>query len=190
MKMPRGRAPWLAAALLLLSGCWIGEEFYRPGDARPVLAPGDYRVESPASGMIDSGVVRISMAPDGTTRATPVGDDGSEDPGDAFAFGLAPLDEEARLAAVWVTEMEGQPLDRDVRLYGLLRRENGGSHTLFFPTCEGEGAEAARGAGAEVAEGSDRGACMFRNREQLEAALRAVEPNLRDGIGLVPVPRR
>lgn len=187
MSMHRARTPLFAAALLLLAGCWIGEELYRPEDARPVLAAGDYRLKGDAPGMVDSGTVRISMEADGTTRAVPVGEDGREDAGDAFAFGLAPLDDEARLAAVWVTAMEGQPLDRDARLYGLLRRNGDGSHSLFFPPCEGESAAAARAAGAEVMEGSDRGACVFQSRAQLEAALRAVEPSLRNGIELTPI---
>lgn len=180
------RTFWVAA-LLLLSGCWIGDELYRPQDARPVLAPGDYTLRGETPGMVDSGTVRISILPDGTTRATPVSEGGSEDPGDAFAFGLAPLDEEARLAVIWVTAMEGQPLAGDARLYGVLRREGDGSHSFFFPTCEGETAAAAQRAGAEVMEGGPQGGCYFRNRAQLETALRAVAPTLREGFRLTPL---
>ena len=187
MTMLSARTFLIAAVLLLASSCWIGEELYRPEDARPVLAAGNYRLAGEAPGMIDSGTVRISIAPDGTTRAVPFGEDGREDTGDAMAFGLAPIDDEPRLAALWVTAMDGQPLDRDVRLYGLLRRNGDGSHSLFFPTCEGQGADAARAAGAEVTDRSDRGACVFHSRAQLEAALRAIESNLRDGFTLTPI---
>jgi hypothetical protein len=177
----------LAAALLLLSGCWIGDNFYQISESRPVLSVGDYRLKGDRAGMVDSGTVRVSHQPDGTTRFVPVSEDGTTDDGDAFVLGLAPLDGGSALAVTWVIAMEGQPTGPDMRLYGVLRRNGDGSHGLFFPTCEGEGLAAARTAGAEVIEGSDRPACRFHSRAELEAGLRAMAPDLGGGFRLTPL---
>lgn len=188
MSAPASRVAILwVAATLLLSACWIGDNFYQPSEARHVLAAGDYRLRGDSAGMIDSGSVRVSHLPDGTTRFAPISDNGTTDQGDAFALGFTPLGGSEAMAVAWVTAMEGEPTNPDMRLYGVLRRNDDGSHSLFFPTCEDEGLAAARAAGAEVTEGSDRPACRFDSRSELEAALRAMARHLDNGFRLTPL---
>ncbi|HEX8641070.1 MAG TPA: hypothetical protein VF704_07915 [Allosphingosinicella sp.] len=176
-----------AAAALLLSGCWIGDNFYQLSESRHVLPAGDYRLRGDSAGMLDSGAVRVSHLPDGTTRLVPISENGTTDEGDAFALGLAALGGSEALAVAWVTAMEEQATNPDMRLYGVLRRNADGSHSLLFPTCEGEGLTAARAAGAEVVGGPDRPGCRFPSRAALEAALRAMAPQLDSGFRLTPL---
>ena len=171
---------------LLLSGCWVGADFYARTDLRQPLAAGDYRATELAKGATDDGRIRIAHRPDGYITATPIDARGVEDRGDASTAGLAPLDDEGRLFVVWQLMREPGEGPNE-RIYSLLRREASGDFTLLFPRCEGRDAEAARAAGATVDPADAQGICHFAGRPQLEAALRAAEPHMLPIMRLTPL---
>lgn len=179
---------WLAAlALLLLSGCWYGGDFYTVADLRPGLPAGRYTIESLTERPGEAGTALVRLRPDGFTEFVPINRDGREDPGDTIAFGLIPIDPDGRLFAAWLVSVDepGLPNTAGLNVYGALRRNADGSSDFLQITCDGLALEAARQAGAQLP-GEDRPYCLFESRQALEAGLRAVAPDLADGFRLRP----
>jgi hypothetical protein len=161
------RALVAVIAVLLLSGCWEGDDLYSAADARPAIPPGPYGLVS------DDGeppiAVRVSVLPSGMTRLTAGGE--TED------FPMAPLDAEGRMIVHWL-EPRGAETDADaLELYLLIERRPGGEYAFYMPRCEGEEAAIARAAGAGVRLSSNVAVCRFPDRASLESALRRLRPD-------------
>jgi hypothetical protein len=181
---------WLASlALLVLTGCWYGGDFYTAADVRPGLPAGRYTVVPLADRSDEMGAAIVTQRPDGFTEILPVNRDGREDRGDTATFGLVPIDEDGRLHAAWIVAPDEAARSgaEGVRPYGLLRHNADGSFDLMTITCAGPAQAAARQAGAQMPDGS-RPYCRFQSRQSLEAALRAIAPSLDDGFRFRPAP--
>ena len=143
-------------AALLLCGCWTGDQLYADADARSVIPPGSYRFVSDDE-QID---VRIRSTEGGMTRL--------EAEGETRDYALSPIDNEGRRYVSW------ERVDTD-QAYVLIERRSDGDYLLHYPSCEGEEADMARAAGADVGTGM-LATCRFRSRESLEGALRQLRP--------------
>ena len=161
----------LLIALLasLLSGCWFGYGLFADSDARPVLAPGVYRLVEPGK---RSHEVRITTLPSGLTRV----DDPESDDGDA-AYGFAPLPDRKDRFLVWVGQV-GKSSNRLTQLYFFLEKR-GDSFAFFVPDCADADAKIAVAAGAEIETGSGA-SCRFPSKTAVLRAIAQVRPNESD----------
>jgi len=162
-----------ALAALLLSGCWLGESFYAPADARPAIPAGTYRGVN-SNGDPAPAPIAIAILPDGMTRIAR----GPDQP--PMVVGFAPLDESGRTFVAWTSETNVPGRTGNGSLYGLLQRADNGDFIYYVPSCEDTEA-AARAAGAAVetpAEGPKL--CRFPDRARLEDALRQLRPDPTD----------
>src|SRR5436190_15826874 len=151
----------LLVALLLLSGCWVGDGLYSSGDARQPIPAGIYRM---TNGDEMNRVEKVTLLPGGLTE---IGD------GDGKGFyGFAPLDKENRRFVTWFRKDEETPEDRG-QLYMLLERRSADEFVLYLPECKDELADIARKAGAKIEQGS-ADTCEFPTRASLESAMRQV----------------
>jgi hypothetical protein len=184
------RLMMIALLSLLLSGCWVGHDFYGPADLRQPLAAGDYEaMELSRDRPIDESRVRIVHRSDGHLTATPIDARGREDHADASTMGFVPLDPAGRLFVTWQLSREPETGIHE-RVYALLRREASGAFIWLLPRCQGREADAARAAGATIANTEGMvPTCRFSTREQLEAAFRAAEPHMRPMMRLTPLTR-
>jgi hypothetical protein len=150
------RALLAPVVALLLSGCWMGGEFYGPGDALRIVPPGRYV----ATGTRGSPPVTVTIAqlPNGMMQVM-----GDRDP--AMTFGVTSFRGRPDLFITWVDSeggMEG--------LYGVLRREPGGVFVYYMPACH-RTQELVRAAGGRATGEDGTPSCRFPNRATLETAL-------------------
>jgi hypothetical protein len=156
------RPPIFLACLLLL-GCLAGGPFYTVSDARPAIAPGDYRL----TGQVPQGgpeILRVSRLPDGRTRFVPP--DRPEEPLDA---GFTPLDDEGRFFIAWSTPRPSA--ETGTQSYALAARESRGAWRFYLGFCEGLD-DIARSVGARVVPEGRTTACLFPERAGFERFMR------------------
>jgi hypothetical protein len=167
-----------AFAALLLSGCWLGESFYTPADARPAIPAGSYRGLN-SNGDPGPGPIVVTILPDGMTRIEP---GGGQPP---LTIGFAPLDESGRTFVAWTAETTIPQRTGNGSLYGLLQRADNGDFLYYVPVCEDTEA-VARAAGAAVDSPADAPKlCRFPDRTRLEAALRQLRPDPTDASKII-----
>jgi hypothetical protein len=177
---PAARLFFAFAAILFLSGCWLGDALYTEADARPGIVPGRYRVITPDGA---AKVMLVSLRADGMTRI-----DLEDEPGNPSFFGFAPLDAAAGTYVAWWSP----PRSRNQLAYALVRRESGGVYVALLPRCL-ETQAIVTAAGGTVRPGASAPTCSFPNRESLAAALRALAvSDARNGpeLRFIPAPAR
>jgi hypothetical protein len=157
------RALLASAAALLLSGCWLGGDFFGPADARAIVPPGTFRGTGTRGS--DPITIRIAYQPDGLVR---LDEDGRREP---VTLGFTPLAGRPGLFIFWLDGAGG----RD-GAFGLLRPEPDGSFTTYAPACH-RTAELVRAFGVAPEAVGDQAACLFPDRATLEAALRRFSDN-------------
>ena len=166
------------AAALLLSGCWMGGDFYGPGDVQGIVTPGRYV----ATGTRGSPPMTVTIAqlPDGMMQL--VGD--REPVEEAITFGVTSLRGRPDLFLTWVDGEGGVE-----GLYGVLRRETGGAFVYYMPACH-RTQELVRGAGGRATGEGGTPSCRFPTRESLETALSRFGDSLEEELPLrfEPVP--
>lgn len=165
-------APVLA---LLLSGCWMGGDFFGPADALRIVPPGRYL----ATGARGSPPMTVTIAQLPNNMMQLLGD---HEP--AMTFGVTAIRGRPDLFMTWVdgeSGMEG--------LYGVLRREAGGVFVYFMPACH-RTQELVRGAGGRATGEGGTPSCRFPDRATLETALGRFGDTLEEELPLrfEPVP--
>ena len=153
------RALLAPVVALLLSGCWIGGDFYGPADALRIVTPGRYV----ATGTRGSPPMTVTIAqlPNGMMQL--LGDRDSDEK--AITFGVTSLRGRQNLFVTWVDSEDGTE-----GLYGVLRREAGGAFVYYMPACH-RTQELVRGAGGRATGEGGGPSCRFSTRESLERAL-------------------
>jgi hypothetical protein len=157
------RALLAPVVALLLSGCWMGGDFFGPADARAIVPPGTYRAMGERSG--EPITIRIAYRPDGLVR---VDEDGDREP---LTLGFTPLGGRPGLFIFWLDGISGQD-----GAFGLLRPEPDGSFTAYAPACH-RTAELVRSFGVAPEAAGGQVGCLFPSRATLEAALRRFSDN-------------
>ena len=180
-RLPRSiRASGLAGALLLLAGCgWTGETFFTAAEAQAAIAPGNYRTEE-SEHPAPEALVRVSVLPSGLTRFE------LTERGETVA-GFVPLGADGRFSILWLTRFDGQEAPATGTLYALLERRPAGHYKIYLPDCSHDRADAVAAGATPNAPGGNAD-CVFPDRADLEAGMRAYARHPFDGMELIPVP--
>lgn len=147
-------------AALLLSGCWLGEDFYAATELRAVVPPGIYIADRGPDRR--SVTFRVSRLDDRLVSVRWRAGPDPENPGE-YRVGFIPLTGHSDL---FIVRINGPGTEARYK-YDLLRREPDGSFRFYEPACVPD-EEMARAAGADTPFG---GGCIFPTRAVLERGL-------------------
>jgi hypothetical protein len=161
--MKRWRGLAVAAALLLLGGCWTGRSFYTSADAVQPIRPGQYRVvaQVPASEPSE-----INVGEPVSIRSDDGGATVIEDKDGRSTLFLAKVPDAPDRHVAQDADQSGTDEEAWFWLYAV----EGDTVRVSLPSCD-KTYRMARKAGAVVTKSASGRECHFPNRVSLEAAM-------------------